>query len=364
MAGNKLYETLAWGKKTSDSPFEKITIERSDGGPDDVDIDIKYCGVCHSDVHAAQDDFAEYLPTAYPCVVGHEIAGIVTKVGANVKALKVGDQAGVGSLIESCLTCKKCTSGSEVYCSTGGPTFTIGGPLKHGLVKTGFGYACGGFSKKITVHERFAVKIPSGFPLSHAGPIFCAGITMFSPLKHWGADTKGSRVGILGIGGLGQMGIRLASAMGCEVTAVSTSPNKEEFARSIGAKHFVVSSNPDSIQEKLKSLDLILDTISAPHDINVYLPMLDNDGTVVLLGPSMEPQKVYALSLLMNRISISGSATGGMPAHQECIDFCHKNNIQPSIELIKANQLDEVFDKLAKKSDSAVRYVLDIEASQ
>ncbi|XP_059089470.1 probable formaldehyde dehydrogenase AdhA [Tigriopus californicus] len=362
MSTEEFYETWAFAKSSKEGEFEKIKIARGETGPDDVEFDIKFCGICHSDVHIAQDELQPFMKTKYPCVPGHELAGVVTKVGSNVSKFKVGDKVGVGCIVEACLKCEQCQKGCEEYCLNG-HTMTYNSDITHNQIRTKTGYTFGGYSQKTTIRQDFIIKVPDSYPLEQAGPVFCAGITMFSPLKHWGALKGGINVGIVGVGGLGQMGIRLAAAMGCKVTAISTSPKKEAAAKSIGASNFVVSSDPKSIAGQAKTLDLILDTVSVSHDINPYLSLLRVDGTMVMIGAALEPQQIRGAQLMFTRNSVAGSIIGGIGTTQECIDFCAKNDIKPSIELITADKLGKVYETLLGKNDSIVRFVLDIDAS-
>jgi len=301
--------------------------------------------------------------THYPCVPGHELAGIVTKVGANVTKVKVGDRVGVGCISDSCMNCEGCAEGEEHLCA-GRMTSTYDREITHGHIKTNTGWTFGGYSGSQTVHERFIIKIPDGYPLEGAGPVFCAGITMYSPLVYWKANNGGKRVGIVGIGGLGQMGVQIAKAMGNSVTAISTSPNKEAAAKEIGADNFVVSTNPESLKAAAGSLDLILNTVSANHDINTYLPLLAAKGVIVQIGVAFKPHAVNQLQLMMKKLSIAGCLIGGLPETQDCIDFCHKHNIIPKIKLITSKDLDGVYAALSEKNDAIIRNVLDIEASR
>jgi len=280
----------------------------------------------------------------------------------NPRLWQVGDAVGVGCVSDSCLTCDPCLAGEEHTCDQG-MTMTYSSQIKHGHIATDSGYTYGGYSASQTVNTHFLVKIPSSFPLEAAGPIFCAAITMYSPLGHWGAKAGGKRVGIIGIGGLGQMGVRLAKAMGNEVTAISTSPDKEAAAKAIGADKFVVSTDAESMAAAANSLDLILNTVSASHDLTVYLPLLRRNGTLVQLGAVMTPHPVMQMPLMYKRTSIAGSLIGGLPETQECMDFCSQHNIVPQVEIIKASQLDEVYEALEKKNDGVKRYVLDVAAS-
>ena len=355
-----MYETKAWGKVAKGSKFSEMKIQRNLPGAEDVTFELKFCGICHTDVHIADNHFGK---TSYPCVPGHELAGVVTAVGAKVKAYKVGDKVGVGCVADSCLNCKNCDDGFEHTCSAG-MTMTYDSETKHGHLKTNTGYTFGGYSGSETVHQRFLVKIPDSYPLEAAGPVFCAGITMYSPLAHWKATSGGLNVGVVGIGGLGQMGVRLAKAMGNKVTAISTSPNKKPVALEIGADDFIVSTDADSMAAGKDSLDLILNTVAAPHEISTYLPLLRRDGTLVQIGLDTTPHTIIQLPIMNKRIKISGSMIGGMKETQECMDFCAKNKIVPATQLITAAELDGVYEVLEKKNDQVIRYVLDIAANK
>lgn len=336
-----------------------MTISRNAPGPDDVRMDVLFCGVCHSDVHVGLNQLGI---TKWPFVGGHELAGVATHVGANVTKFKVGDRVGVGCISDACLSCSQCKKGDEQYCEPG-LTGTYNSVPKYGRISTGTGHTLGGYSESITVNEKFMLKIPDGYPMEAAGPIFCAGITLYSPLVHWGARNGGKRVGIVGIGGLGQMGIRLAAAMGNEVTAISTSSNKEETAKELGATHFIVSTDPAAIKLGAGSLDLILNTVSASHQVSTYLPLLGTNGTIVQIGLVTAPHQLNQISLLLARKSVAGSDIGGIRETQEVIDFCAERNIVPTMEIITADQLDEVYTKLDSKNDSVKRHVLDIKKS-
>jgi len=355
-----MYSTVAWAKPDAESEFSKIEIERNVAGDDDVTFDVKYCGICHTDVHYAGDDMGM---TKFPCVPGHELAGVVTVVGENVSGYEVGDHVGVGCIVDCCMECPGCEAGEEHFCAQG-MTMTYNDETKHGHLGTDSGWTYGGYSGSYTVNQRFLIKIPDGFPLEAAGPVFCAGITMYSPLVNGKAHEGGMNVGIIGIGGLGQMGVRLAKAMGNTVTAISTSPSKEEAAREIGADNFVVSTDPESMTAAAMSLDLILNTVSANHDLNLYLPLLSNKGVLVQLGLVMSPHPVSQAPLMFRKLSITGSLIGGVPETQECIDFCAAQDIIPKIKLVTADELGSVYEELSAKNDSIVRNVLDIEASK
>lgn len=345
------------GATSRGSKLSKFTIQRNTCGPDDVTIDIKYCGICHTDVHFARDPLP--MPVPFPLVPGHEVAGVVSKVGKNVKDVKVGDYAGVGCFVDSCFECRPCKTGDENGCDKMA-TFTFGGECgNHGRIATDSGHTQGGYSKRITVHRHFAIKIPKSYSLQAAGPIFCSGITMYTPLKQWGALKGGMNVGVVGIGGLGQMGIMLAAAMGNTVTAISRNTTKKEAALKIGAKSFIVSKDEEQMKSATRSLDLILNTVSANHQLSTYLPLLAFKGRIVQIGLTTEPHQVDQVPLLMGMTTITGTAAGGLADTQECMDFCAKNNIVPETELVDWTKIDDVYDELNKGSDKVVRYVLD-----
>lgn len=355
-----LYDTVAWGKSSKDSKFSQLKIQRNLPGADDVTFDLKYCGICHTDVHIANNDWGT---TTFPVVPGHELAGVVSAIGANVTKFKVGDQVGVGCIVDSCLKCRNCNDGVEHICS-GKMTMTYDSKISHGHIKTNSGITYGGFSTSQTVNERFLIKIPAEYPLESAGPLFCSAITMYSPLCHWKAASGGLNVGVIGIGGLGQMGIMLAKAMGNKVTAISTSPAKQQDAMEIGADNFIVSTDEASMLSGADTLDLILNTVSANHQIEHYLPLLRRDGSIVQLGLVGKKHEIAQIPLMRKRIQISGSMIGGIPETQDCMDFCAKHKIFSKIKLVKASELDHVFSILEQKNDQVVRYVLDIEASK
>merc|ERR1711936_804973 len=352
-----MYTTAAWAKKNQNASFEKINIQRNNGSETDVTFKLKYCGICHSDVHIAENHMGF---TSYPCVPGHELAGVVTWVGRKVTKVKVGDHVGVGCMVDSCGDCKFCQDGEEQFCPT--MVSTYAGDPQHGNYLTESGHTHGGYSAKHTVPERFIVKIPAGYPLEAAGPVFCAGITMFTPLVNYGADKGGKRVGVVGIGGLGQMGVRLAKAMGNTVTAISTSAHKETVAREIGADNFVLSNKAESMAAATKSLDLILNTVSADHDLTALIGLLARDGTIVQLGVVRKPHPISQM-IFFRRVNLSGSLIGGMRDTQDCINFCAAKGIQPDTELVTADKIEAVYDKLREKNDRITRYVLDVTKS-
>jgi len=355
-----MYSTFAFARTSPDSKFKKIKIQRNAAGDNDVTFKLKYCGICHTDVNAADNSFGT---TKYPCVPGHELARVVTSVGKNVTKVKPGDKVGVGYLVDSCGQCTMCKGGDEQFCQKGNVSTCDGEWMKYGRVKTDTDRTFGGYSGQHAVPENFVVKIPEGYPLESAGPVFCAGVTMFTPLCNYGADKGGMNVGFVGIGGLGQMGIQLAKAMGNTVTAISTSLNKKQAAMEIGADNFVVSTSEESMKAAAGSLNLIINTVSAEFDVNLYLQLLAPKGVIVLIGLNPKPHSVNQIGLLFQNHAIAGSLIGGIPITQRAIDFCHKHKIVPKIRMITAKDLDTVYDELNKKNDTILRNVLDLEAS-
>lgn len=336
------------------SKFEAGKCERHQPCDNSIVIAVKYTGVCHSDVHACEGDNA----SSYPCTPGHEIAGTVEYVGSNVKGFKVGDKAGIGCMVDSCLDCEYCNDDEEQYCEKGA-TMTYGSEPKHG--RAGKEKTRGGYSTVMTVHERFAIKIPDDMPLEVAGPIMCAGITVYDPLKHWNAGSdRVKRIGIVGGGGLGHMGIQLAKALGCEVTAITTSPDKEPKLKELGASRVLVSTDEECMKGAAKSLDLILNTISANHDIMLYHNLLRNDGTLVQLGLVQKPHELPQTPLIFKRAGVSGSLIGGIKNTQEVIDLCQSKKIYPTIEVVPVSKINDIFHELQGKNTMPRRYVLDI----
>ena len=345
--------TRAFAAVAADKPLEPYGFDRRDPGPDDVAIEIKYCGVCHSDLHIAQNDLGN---TRYPIVPGHEIAGIVTAVGSNVTRFKEGDRVGVGCMVDSCRICASCQEGLEQYCVPG-MTQTYGSPDPKGA-EVGQKITQGGYSDRITVDQNYVLSIPDSIPLDAAAPLLCAGITTYSPLRTWGVG-PGSKVAVVGLGGLGHMAVKQAAAMGAEVTVLSTSDRKKADAERMGAKHFLINSDTDAMKAAAEKFDLIINTVSATHEMASHLNLLARDGTMVMLGLTTEGMPVFAMPLLWRRRSVAGSLIGGIKETQEMLDFCAEHDIACDIELIAPSQINEAYTRM-QKSDVRYRFVLDM----
>ena len=328
------------------APFQ---IERRAPGLHDVQIEIAYCGICHSDLHQVRD---EWGGSKFPMVPGHEIVGRVTAVGAHVKGFKVGDLAGVGCMVDSCRTCPSCQRNLEQFCEKGA-AFTYNGTEMDRKTPT-----YGGYSSSIVVDEAFTLKISPKLDLAAAAPLLCAGITTYSPLRHW-KTKKGDKVGVVGLGGLGHMAVKIAAAMGADVTMLSTSKAKEADARKLGAHHFGLTSDDATFKTLAGQFDLLIDTISAPHDYNKYLGLLRIEGAMVLLGVPPEPTPVAATSLIFGRRTLSGSLIGGIQETQEMLDFCAQHSIVSEIELIAVQQVNTAYERMVK-NDVRYRFVLDM----
>jgi uncharacterized zinc-type alcohol dehydrogenase-like protein len=326
-------------------PFE---FDRREVGAHDVEIDIKYSGICHSDIHQARE---EWGPAIFPMVPGHEIAGVVKSVGNSVTKFKVGDHIGVGVFIDSCGKCVQCNKGLQQYCEEG-MTGTYNGYERDG--KT---VAMGGYSNRFVINENYAVHVPSHLPLEGVAPLLCAGITLYSPIKHWKVG-PGKKVAVMGLGGLGHMGVKFAVALGAEVTVLSHSPSKEADAKAMGAHHFVSTKDPEVFKKLAKSFDVILNTVSAEVDINQYLNLLAQDGTLVVIGLPGKPYSVHAGVLLGARRSMAGSMIGGIPEMQEMLDFCGEKNILSDVEVIKADYINKAYERTVA-SDVKYRFVID-----
>lgn len=341
--------TKAYAAASAESPLAPLSIKRRDPLPSDVQIEILYCGVCHSDLHQARN---EWHNSIYPVVPGHEIVGRVTNVGSAVEKFKVGDLAAVGCMVDSCRQCEPCQRGLEQYCERF-PTFTYNGEDTH----LG-GQTFGGYSDSIVVDEAFTLRVPESLDLAATAPLLCAGITTYSPLRHWKVG-PGQRVGIVGLGGLGHMGVKFARAFGAHVTLFTTSPRKIDDGLRLGAHEVVVSSDAEAMAKLSRSFDFILDAVSADHDINAYLSLLKLDGNLTLVGAPENPLPVSAFSLLLPRRSFSGSGIGGIAETQEMLDFCAQHSITSEIETITIQQINEAYERLLK-GDVKYRFVIDM----
>jgi uncharacterized zinc-type alcohol dehydrogenase-like protein len=346
-----MYNSKAYSAASATSPLAPTTIDRRDPTEHDVQIEILFCGICHSDLHHVRDEFGCLIPTIYPIVPGHEIVGRVTNVGSAVTTFKPGDLAAVGCMVDSDGTCPECQAGLEQFCPN--MTLTFNSPDKH----LG-GVTYGGYSESIVVDERFVLRVPSNLDLAGAAPLLCAGITTYSPMRRWGV-TKGKKVGIVGLGGLGHMGVKLAHAFGAHVVVFTTSPGKKEDALRLGADEAVISRNADEMQKHVGSFDFILDTISAHHDINAYIQLLRRDGNITLVGAPAEPFAVAAFGLLFGRLSLSGSLIGGIRETQEMLDFCGEQGITSDVEVIKIQDINEAYERMLR-SDVKYRFVIDM----
>lgn len=353
-------KTLGYAAKHSFSRLKSFEFDRSDAGPDEVEIDILYCGVCHSDIHQAENDWGN---TVYPCVPGHEIVGRVTKVGDAVSRHAVGDLVGVGCMIDSCQQCPSCHEGLENYCE--GPNAflaTYNGPMKTAAMADGqnmYGRdnTFGGYSTAITVKDRFVLKIPAALPVEAAAPILCAGITTYSPLKHWGVG-PGSKVGVVGLGGLGDMAVKLAKALGAEVTVFTTTKGKVAEAEKLGATG-MIESDKEAMQALVMSLDFILSTVPGKHQVDPFVAALKRDGTFCAVG-ALAPMPGYDnMQMVMGRKSIAASSIGGIPETQEVLDFCAEHAIAPDVEIIPIQEINEAYKKV-KSGDVRFRYVIDM----
>jgi uncharacterized zinc-type alcohol dehydrogenase-like protein len=340
----------SFASKSPRSELEYYEFDRREPNEHDVEFEIKYCGVCHSDIHTARGDWGEI---AYPCVPGHEVVGIVTRVGDDVRTFKPGDRVGVGCMVNSCGKCKPCKNNLENYCDND-PTWTYGSTDRIDGTDTK-----GGYSTIMVAPEKFVVTIPESLDLAHAAPLLCAGITMYSPLRHWGVK-KGIKVGILGLGGLGHMGVKYAKAMGAEVYVITSSPNKEKVAIEYGADIVIISGDKPAVKSARRRLDLIIDTIPGKHDLGMYLDMLNVDGTLVQVGPIATDMTFNAL--LQRRTSIAGSGIGSVSETKEMLQFSAEHNIVPDIEVINMSKINEAWDSMVAKQMSH-RYVIDIENS-
>ncbi len=344
-----MIETRAYAAASANAPLAPTQIQRRDPGAHDVLIDIQFCGICHSDIHQVRDEWGGSM---FPMVPGHEIAGVVSRVGAKVTRYKVGDSVGVGCLVDSCRTCKSCKEGLEQYCETGA-NFTYNSFEKDGKTPTQ-----GGYSTQVVVNEDFVVRIPDNLPLDKAAPLMCAGVTLYSPLRHWNAG-PGKKVAIVGLGGLGHMGVKIAHAMGAEVTVLSQSLRKKQDGMKMGADRFYATSDPATFEALDSCFDLIINTVSEGIDWNQYLGLLKRDGAFVVVGAPDKPIPVGAFPLIGGRKSIAGSAIGGIAETQEMLDFCGKHGIACDIELTPIQKVNEAYERVVK-SDVRYRFVIDI----
>jgi len=339
----------AYAAPAADQPLAPYTFDRREPGVDDVEIKILFCGVCHSDIHTARN---EWGGTVYPAVPGHEIVGKVTRVGANVTKFKEGDTVGVGCFVDSCMHCSNCEQDLEQYCENGN-TQTYNALSQDKQYTT-----LGGYSSHIVVTQHFVLSVSDKLPLEKVAPLLCAGITTYSPLRHWGVKA-GDKLAVVGLGGLGHMAVKLAASMGAEVTMLSRSPKKEKDANELGAHHFALTTNPDTMAELANSFNFIIDTVSAPHDYNEYLNLLKTDGVMVILGAPPEPTPVGAFPFIMGRRSLVGSLVGGIKETQEMLDYCAEHNITSDVEVINIDQINEAYERTLA-GDVHYRFVIDM----
>jgi len=342
--------TKAYAAISAGAPFAPYAIDRREPAPHDVEIAIEFCGVCHSDLHTAR---GEWPGMRFPCVPGHEIVGRVTRVGVHVSRFTVGQRVGVGCMVDSCQRCSECADGLEQFCLEGGPTSTYNG--KYGSPDNTYG----GYSERIVVTEKFVLAIPDGLDPAGAAPLLCAGITTYSPLRHWKVKA-GDKVGIVGLGGLGHMGVKLAHAMGANVVLFTTSPAKADDARRLGADEVVISTDIGQVMAHYRSFDFILDTVAAAHDIDAYVNLLKRDGTLTLLGvPPGAPPPTNLMNLIYARRQLAGSLMVGIAETQEMLDFCGEHGIVSEIEIIPIQQIDTAYDRM-QKGDVKYRFVIDM----
>ena len=347
-----MHKAKAYSAASATAPLSATTIPRREATPRDVQIEIQFCGVCHSDLHTVRNEWSSVMATTYPCVPGHEIVGRVVKVGAEVTKVKSGDLVGVGCMVDSDHSCPNCQANVEQFCPAA--TFTYNSPDKHGTAPVTYG----GYSESIVVDERFVLHVPKNLELAGVAPLLCAGITTYSPIRRWG-DIKGKKVGVVGLGGLGHMGVKFAKAFGARVTVFTTSPGKMEDALRLGAHEVIISTDAEQMRQHAGSFDFILDTIAAEHDINAYIQMLGLDGNITLVGAPETPLPVSAFALLFGRKSLSGSLIGGIQETQEMLDFCGAHNITADVEVISIQRINEAYERLLK-SDVKYRFSIDM----
>lgn len=347
-----MYNAKAYSAGGATSPLASTTIPRREPTETDVQIEILFCGVCHSDLHYARDEWHESMAAVYPCVPGHEIVGRVKQVGSAVTRFKTGDLVGVGCLVESDRTCHNCKEGLEQFCPN--QVLTYGGPDKHGTAPVTYG----GYSESVVVDERFVLHIPDNLDPAGAAPLLCAGITTYSPMRHWGV-TEGKKVGIVGLGGLGHMAVKFARAFGAQVVVFTTSESKKADALRLGAHEVVLSRNADEMQKQAGSFDFIIDCVAAEHDINAYINLLGRDGNLTMVGAPDKPLSVAVFGLIFQRRSFSGSLIGGIAETQEMLDFCGEHGITADVEVIPIQKINEAYDRMVK-SDVKYRFSIDM----
>src|SRR5271165_3430376 len=346
-----MYNAKAYSAASPKSPLASTTITRRDPTEHDVQIEILFCGICHSDLHSVRNEWSGVMPTVYPCVPGHEIVGRVTKVGSAVTKFKPGDLAAVGCMVDSDGTCPECRAGLEQFCPN--VTLTYNLPDKH----LG-GVTYGGYSESVVVDERFVLRVPSSLDLAGAAPLLCAGITTYSPMRHWGV-TKGKKVGVVGLGGLGHMGVKFAHALGAHTVVFTTSQNKKDDALRLGADEVVLSRDAIEMAKHAGSFDFILDAVAADHDINAYINLLRRDGNITMVGAPEKPLPVSVFGLIMGRRSLSGSPIGGIGETQEMLNFCGAHNITADVEVIPIQKVNEAYERLLR-SDVKYRFSIDM----
>ncbi|MFL6596152.1 MAG: NAD(P)-dependent alcohol dehydrogenase [Chthoniobacterales bacterium] len=347
-----MHQTKAYAAQSATSPIGPFSLRRREPTATDVQIDILFCGVCHSDLHTAR---SEWGPSTYPCVPGHEIVGRVSAVGGEVENFHEGDFAAVGCMVDSDRTCPNCRDGLEQFCESGA-TFTYNSKDKHGTAPVTYG----GYSQRIVVDQDFVLRISDKLDLASAAPLLCAGITTYSPLRHWEVG-EGNKVGIVGLGGLGHMGLKFARAFGAHVVLFTHSPGKVEDAKRLGAHEVILTKDADSMKKHASSFDFILDTVSAQHDIGPYLDCLKRDGTMTLVGAPPDPLPTDVFSLIRGRKSMAGSLIGGIAETQEMLDFCCDHNITCDVEMIRMDQINEAYERMLK-SDVKYRFVIDMKS--
>jgi uncharacterized zinc-type alcohol dehydrogenase-like protein len=351
----KSYAAKSFAAKSAETPLGAHTLQRRSAQEHDVQIEILFCGVCHSDLHQTRNEWVDFMPTVYPCVPGHEIVGRVAQVGSAVKKFKEGDIVAVGCMVNSCGICNSCKEGLQQHCDNMATVFTYNSEDK---ILGGVTY--GGYSESIVVDENFVLKVPKGLDPAGTAPLLCAGITTYSPLRHWKVG-KGQKVGIVGLGGLGHMGLKFAHAMGAHTVLFTTSANKVEDAKRLGADEVVISKKPEEMLKHERSFDFILNTVSASHDVNAYINLLKRDGTMTFVGAPPKPVPLGVFGLIAGRRSVAGSSIGGIPETHEMLDFCGKHGITSDIEIIPIQKINEAYERLLK-SDVKYRFVIDMES--